>query len=113
MGTGGTLLGVGSSGLWGGVALPTTPLMRRYERVLSELRGHWGPPQSLPHPLSAPHHDGTQGSRVSLKVVMEEFYYKGGTLTATSSPHPPSNRSQKGIEQNVVTSHLALLVSPP
>lgn len=29
MGTGGTLLGVGSSGLWGGVALPTTPLMRR------------------------------------------------------------------------------------
>lgn len=61
MGTGGTLLGVGSSGLWGGVALPTTPLMRRYERVLSELRGHWGLPQSLPHPCLPPTMMGPKG----------------------------------------------------
>lgn len=63
IGMGGTLLRAGSSGppgLWGDPAdptLPTTPPMRRYERVLSELWvtvGTVSTPLCLPPPCSPP-----------------------------------------------------------
>lgn len=97
------MLGAGSSGLWGGAAEPAlvaTPLMRRYERVLSELPGAAGAESAPPrHPVPLPirsrccwvpplGHPREQGATHSPPGA----HGGGGPLTATSSPHPSSKR---------------------